>query len=1059
MDLRYKFETKLLLAYGFAMLVIGALAVLDWHTGRAAREAALWVTHTHEVAGYLEKVGADTLLIQLNAQNYNFTGNTESLAARNVAIAAREVALRRVKELTAEHPVQHEHFAGLRAAVDERLVIYRRTELLHKTEGAAAAQAYLASAPRWETRERLQGILQTMDEEEDRLLQELQAEQSRVDKLEGALEFITWLALVLLLAGTYVMIRRQIAARKQVEAALRVSEGSLATTLHSIGDAVLATDTDGRIIRMNPVAERLTGWPSAEAQGRPVAEVFRIVNEQTRAPTEVPVAAVLATGAVQGLANHTLLIARDGTEWPVADSAAPIRDDTGQVSGVVLIFRDVSAERAAEKLIKQHNELLEQRVRERTVQLRENEARLQTVLENLGEGVVAASLDGQILQFNRAAIEMHGFTSAEEYLRRLPEFVDTFELASPDGARLAMDQWPLARVLRGEALHDLDVSVRHLGQLWQKTFLYSGTLARDAAGQPLLAILTLRDVTEAKRAEQEILDLNASLERRVAERTQQLEEANRAKSDFLANMSHELRTPLNSIIGFSEMLKDGVLGELTAKQRGFIGDIFDAGTHLLSLINDILDLSKVEAGMLQLDADAVDVAALLQASTLVVREKALAHRIRLDTRLDPSLGTVLADERKLKQIVYNLLANAVKFTPEDGTVTLAARRCTRAEVALDPALPGRLIALPPGEDSEFLAISIEDSGIGIAEADLAKLYEPFTQVDSSAARHHAGTGLGLSLVRRLAELHGGTVGVASRPGAGSRFSVWLPYREFAGEGEPATPPAVALDEGAPAAETTTPSRPPVALVVEDNDRMAELIAAQLRDEGFAVMRATTAEEGLVRAAKHRPQLITLDVFLPNMDGWEFMRRLKANPELAATPVVIITVAQDKQRSLALGARRVLQKPFTREELAATLAGLLDARSDGAPARVLVVDDNMKTVELVATMLQAEGYHVLRAYGGAEAIEVAKSVLPDLVILDLMMPEVSGFEVARALRESEHTARIPIIVQTAKDLTAEDHARLNDHVSAILSKENFSTGELLAELRRALPMHSKNREET
>jgi signal transduction histidine kinase/AmiR/NasT family two-component response regulator len=557
-----------------------------------------------------------------------------------------------------------------------------------------------------------------------------------------------------------------------------------------------------------------------------------------------------------------------------------------------------------------------------------------------------------------------------------------------------------------------------------------------------------KEVYAARRkAEQEIRALNADLERRVAERTQQFEEANRAKSDFLANMSHELRTPLNSIIGCSEMLKDGVLGELDKKQRGFVADIFDAGTHLLSLINDILDLSKVEAGMLQLEAGALDVAALLKASTLIVREEALAYRIRLDTRLDPALGTMVADERKLKQIVYNLLSNAVKFTPEGGgAVTLSARRCARAEVALDEALPGRLIALPPGEDGEFLAITVEDTGVGIAEEHLPKLFEPFVQVDSSVTRRQAGTGLGLSLVRRLAELHGGTVGVASRPGAGSRFCVWLPWREA----------APAAQESGTAREGTAPSAPaaPLALVIEDDDRIADLIAAQLHAEGFAVMRAATAEEGLVRAAKRRPQLITLDIFLPAMDGWEFMRRLKADPKLADTPVVIIIVSQDLDRSLALGARRVLQKPLAREELVAALAGLVDARADGTPARVLVVDDNVKAVELLATLLEAEGYGVMRAYGGAEAIEAARRAPPDLVILDLMMPEVSGFEVARALRDSEQTARIPILALTAKGLSAEERARVNGDVSAILEKSSFSTSELLAELRRALPKRAE-----
>ena len=287
------------------------------------------------------------------------------------------------------------------------------------------------------------------------------------------------------------------------------------------------------------------------------------------------------------------------------------------------------------------------------------------------------------------------------------------------------------------------------------------------------------EIVKRKRAEEGIRALNADLERRVAERTQQLDEANRAKSDFLANMSHELRTPLNSIIGFSEMLKDGALGELDAKQRGFIVDIFDAGTHLLSLINDILDLSKVEAGMLQLEPQAVDVAALLQASTMIVREKALAHRIRLDTQLDPALGTMLADERKLKQIVYNLLSNAVKFTPDGGAVTLRARRCARAEVALKEAIPTRLLPLPAGEGGEFLAITVEDTGVGIAAEHLPKLFEPFMQVDSSVARRQGGTGLGLSVVRRLAELHGGTVGVESRLAGGSRFCVWLPYHAAA----------------------------------------------------------------------------------------------------------------------------------------------------------------------------------------------------------------------------------------------------------------------------------------
>ena len=285
-----------------------------------------------------------------------------------------------------------------------------------------------------------------------------------------------------------------------------------------------------------------------------------------------------------------------------------------------------------------------------------------------------------------------------------------------------------------------------------------------------------RKYVELSRADQELRQINMTLEQRVAERTRQLEEVSRAKSEFLANMSHELRTPLNAIIGCSEMLKDGLIGDLDEKQIVFVTDIFEAGTHLLSLINDILDLSKVEAGTQQLELAPVDLAGVFQASTLVVREKALSHHIRLEMRLDPALGTAMTDERKLKQILYNLLANAVKFSSDGAIVTLHARRCRLAEVSLDKDMPGHLLPLPPEPGEEFLSVVVEDTGIGIAAQHLPRLFELFVQVDGSTDRRHAGTGLGLSLVRRLSELFGGTVGVSSLPGVGSRFYVWLPWR-------------------------------------------------------------------------------------------------------------------------------------------------------------------------------------------------------------------------------------------------------------------------------------------
>jgi PAS domain S-box-containing protein len=1163
-------ERRVYVALALGLLALLATGAASFFSAQDSAARATAVDRTHQVRRQLGLVLSTHQDLQTGQRGFAITGNPEFLQPYERALAQVDRHYRELAALLQDNPAQGKPLAALETQARRHFEYAARVVSTRQREGTEAALRIIAGGEGKQIMDSLRSTIAQMDAEEARLLA-LRSEEGRasVERLNWTLLVSTLFALsVVLFAGT--VIYRDFGRRHRAEAALRDSEENLSTTLRSIGDAVLATDTQGRVTRMNPVAERLTGWPLAEAIGRPVDEVFKIVNEHTRAPALIPVAQVLETGLVQGLANHTVLIGRDGTEWPVADSAAPIRDDGGELSGVVLVFRDVTEERRAERMIREQNELLEQRVRERTAQLQRSEAELRTVLENIGDGVAVSSLDGQMLYVNQAAVALYGFPSPDEFLLRqaeltalfeltaadgapLPsnqfprarvlrgetlrdgwhkfisfsgtlvrnarnepllvvitgrdisarrtaenalresearmrtvfenlaegvaladldgqslqfnraaidmlelsgsgddlwnrgEHVDKLELISLDGRPLPKDQWPLPRILRGETLRDIEVKRRRVGDTREKIFSYGGTLVRGPDGQPLMAFITMRDITERKRAEQEILDLNNSLERRVAKRTRQLEEANRAKSDFLANMSHELRTPLNSIIGFSELLKDGMLGELEAKQRGFVADIFDAGTHLLSLINDILDLSKVEAGMLQLEPEALDVSALLKASLLVVREKALAHRIRLETRFDPALGTMLADERKIKQIAYNLLSNAVKFTPEGGTVSLSARRCSRAEVALDPAMPGRLIALPhggDGADQEFLAIAVEDSGLGIAEEDLQKLFQPFTQVDSSVARRHSGTGLGLSLVRKLAELHGGTVGVSSRPGAGSRFCVWLPYRTAAPVAKPdraATEPFV----------PSVPAAVPLALVVEDDDRMAELIAGQLRAEGFDVMRAATAEEGLVRAAKSRPTLITLDIFLPEMDGWDFMRRLRADPRLADIPVVIITISDDLARGLALGARRVLQKPFAREELVATLAGLVDPRRGGEAHRVLVVDDNAKAVELLAATLEAEGYRVLRAYGGAEAIEMARTSRPDVVILDLMMPEVSGFEVARALRGSEHTARIPILVLTAKNMSEEDHRRLSGDVSAIMAKTSFSRSEVLAELRRAI----------
>jgi CheY-like chemotaxis protein len=526
------------------------------------------------------------------------------------------------------------------------------------------------------------------------------------------------------------------------------------------------------------------------------------------------------------------------------------------------------------------------------------------------------------------------------------------------------------------------------------------------------------------------------------------------KSEFLANMSHELRTPLNAIIGFSEVLKDGLIGEMTEQQRGFIGDIFGSGKHLLSLINDILDLSKVEAGKMTLDLEPVQVSSLFANSLSIIREKAAVRRIRLSMEASEGLGAIQVDVRKVKQIVYNLLSNAVKFTVEGGHVTLRARRVLRQEVAqASGSWTGRAFPLPPdSEFAEFLEIGVTDSGIGIAPDGLERLFKPFSQIDSGLARRFEGTGLGLAMVKLLAELHGGAVSVESAVGEGSRFTVWLPLRAAAASSVTLSEPPRSLDDisASGVMRVSTPSGPQTALVVEDDMKSAELIRVQLEAEGFKVLHATSAEAALALAEQQPLSLITLDIMLPDMDGWEFLGRIKQVPALARIPVVIISIVADHNKGFALGAAAIMQKPISRQELYESLVELgLFPLARGQLLKVLVVDDDPKAVELIAVRALGMASTVLRAYGGQQAIEVARSELPDLIVLDLMMPEVNGFDVVQALTLRADTAQIPILVVTAKHITAEDRSKLNGSVISIMEKGALDPERFTTEVRRAM----------
>jgi PAS domain S-box-containing protein len=786
----------------------------------------------------------------------------------------------------------------------------------------------------------------------------------------------------------------------------------------------IATDAKGVIQICTVGAERMLGYAAADVVNKitpadisdPQELIARARTLSVELGTPItPGFEALVFKASRGIEDiyELTYIRKDGSRFPAVVSVTALRDAQDHVIGYLLIGTD----NTSRKQVEEERKKLDQRLRDQHFYTR-------SLIESNIDALMTTDPQGIITDVNKQTEALTGCTRDE--LIGAP-FKNYF--TDPDRAEAGIN-----RVLTEGKVIDYELTARARdGTLTVVSYNATTFHDRDRSLQGVVA--ASRDVTALRRFEHALKQKNL-----------ELEEASRMKSEFLANMSHELRTPLNAIIGFSEVLRDGLTGEMTQQQRGFVGDIYTSGKHLLSLIDDILDLSKVEAGKMTLDLEPVQVSSLLMNSLSIVRERAAARRVHLDIDAPPDLGPIEADARKVKQIVYNLLFNAVKFSHEGGRVTLRASRAARGEVGQrSGSWAARSLPLPASEFEEFLKISVTDSGIGIPSDGLEELFTPFTQIDSGLARKFEGTGLGLAMVKLLAELHCGTVAVESEVGEGSCFAVWLPVR---------APKELTIAPLAAAPSARSAEIPSIrtALVVEDDPRSAGLIRVQLESEGFKVLQASNAEEALVLARQHPLALITLDIRLPGMDGWEFLACIKQAPNLRRIPVVITSIVADRSRGFSLGAAAVLQKPISRQELYESLVELeLFPPNEGRTLKVLVVDDDPQAVELVAVRIRDLASIVLRAYGGAEAIEAARRELPDLIVLDLMMPEVSGFDVVEALQGDRATCRIPVLVVTAKPITAEDRVKLDGAVTRIMEKAEFDREQFTEEVRRSLSL--------
>ena len=722
-------------------------------------------------------------------------------------------------------------------------------------------------------------------------------ESEKAGSGDGALTMITLasaLALLLALSFAYMMSR---AAQEQIESAvhrqtehllkaqeetnrdlqrandtLQESENRLAVTLNSIGDAVIATDAGARITRLNPVAEHLTGWTQAEALGRPVDEVFRILSKATRLAAKVPVAEALARGTIQGLANHTTLVGRHGSEFDIADSCAPIRDHSGLVIGAVLVFRNVTAEHAGQQA------------------LRDSTALIQTILNTLADGLMTIHAEGGIIEtVNPAAERIFGY-AAHELIGH------PFSMLIPE----------LDRDKRGGSLEYYAASPEERAAGIGREVVGQ---RKDGASLPLEIALSemtlggrryftgiLRDITTRQSVDRILQEKNTALEKATAaaeKATAAAERANLAKSDFLSSMSHELRTPLSAILGFAQLIETGTPPPTAAQKRG-VDQILKAGWYLLDLINEILDLAMIEAGRLSLSVEPISLSEVVRECQAMIAPQADKRGIVVTAPEWEPAYLVRADRTRLKQVLVNLLSNAVKYNRSGGTVAIS--------FAL--SAPGRL------------RVGVRDTGEGLDADQLAQLFQPFNRLGREEGLEE-GTGIGLVVSQRLIQLMGGVIGAESVFGEGSVF--WIDLALASGP-EPRLVPGPLREPLPSPGEGDPPWR--TLLYIEDNPANLMLVEDLIaRRSGIRLLSAGNASLGIDIARAALPDVILMDINLPGISGMEALRILAINPATARIPVVALSanaMPHDIKRGLDAGFFKYLTKPIVVADFLETL---------------------------------------------------------------------------------------------------------------------------------------------
>ncbi len=657
--------------------------------------------------------------------------------------------------------------------------------------------------------------------------------------------------------------------RRGTEVEVARQRQCLATALASIGDAVIATDTEARVSFMNPTAERLTGWGQKEAHGRPLDEIFRIVNEDTRNIVESPVSKAIRMGAIVGLANHTVLIAKDGTEHPIDDSAAPIRDEAGNVLGVVMVFHDITERRAAER----------------------TKARLAEIVDSSEDAIVAKDLNGVITAWNPGAERLFGYSADEAIGKSIAIIIP------PDRQDEEADV--LQRVRRGERISHFETMRRRKDGSLVEISLGVSPL-KNRRGEIIGASKAARDITERKH-------LHAELEAHLINEQSlrmEAESANRSKDLFLATLSHELRTPLNAIVGWVSILRAGGCKEQDLRE-GL--EVIDRNAKAqVQLIDDVLDVSRIVSGKLELNPRRCEFAEVIRAAIDTVRPAADAKGIRIETQIDSSASPGICDPVRIQQVIWNLLTNAIKFTPRGGHVTVALDR-----------------------EHSMTRVTVSDTGQGISPAFLPHVFDRFRQADSSTRRKFGGLGLGLSIVKQLVEMHGGKARAESAgEGHGAKFTIDLPIGAVsATEVDDSRADTVGQTVASGATEDAASLRlDGLRIVAVDDEAHARRVLTKVLSEaGAVVTAAANVSEALHAVEKVQPHVLVSDLAMPNEDGYDLIRRIRANGLDAKTlPAVALTAFAHKsyaRNALMAGFQVHVSKPVDPRDLLVVVASL------------------------------------------------------------------------------------------------------------------------------------------